>query len=97
VTRTAPGLPEALPALVRTAGACVAGEPVGEITRACAAWAPAKVSSVMLTAAAAHTATAAMATAAPGLAWTFFQLIRLAACENLAAQVDSARRRTRRR
>ena len=64
---------------------------------ACAAWEPAKVSSVTLTAATTHTATAAAAIAAPGWARMLAQLTCLIARENLANHVDSARRATRRR
>ena len=55
------------------------------------------MSSVTLTAATTHTATAVVAIAAPGLARMLPQLTRLIACENIAAHVDSARRTTRRR
>ena len=55
------------------------------------------MSSVTLTAATTHTATAVVAIAAPGLARMLFQLTRLIACENIANHVDSARRTTRRR
>ena len=55
------------------------------------------MNSVTPTATTAHTATAVVATATPGLARMLFQLNHLTACENLAAQVDSARRTTRRR
>jgi hypothetical protein len=55
------------------------------------------VSSVALTAATTHTATAVVAIAAPGLARMLFQLTRLMACEKIVNHVDSARRTTRRR
>ena len=58
---------------------------------------PAKVSNVTVTAATIHAATAVVAIAAPGLARMLAQLARRAACENSAAQVESARRTTRRR
>ena len=70
---------------------------VGSGAWACAAWEPAKMSSVTLTAATTHTATAVVAIAAPGLARMLSQLTRLIACENSASHVDSARRTTRRR
>jgi hypothetical protein len=44
-----------------------------------------------------QSATAAVAIAAPGWARMLAQLAHLTACENSAAQVDSARRTTRRR
>jgi hypothetical protein len=72
----------------------VARAPAGG-TWAWATWEPAKVSSVTLTAAATHTATAVVAIAAPGLARMLPQLTRRMACENSAAHVDSARRTTR--
>jgi hypothetical protein len=56
---------------------------------------PAKISSVTVTAAATHTATAAVATAGPGLARILAQVIRRIACAISTAQVDSARRITR--
>jgi hypothetical protein len=84
-----------IPALVRPTWAYVAREPVG--WAACAAWAPAKVSSVTITAATIHAAAAVVTIAAPGLARMLPQLSRLIACENMGAHVDSARRTTRRR
>ena len=90
------GLTE-IPALVWAAWTCVAGEPAGWPVWACAARGPAKVSSVTVTAAATHSATAAVATAAPGWARMLSQLTRRTARENSAGQVDSARRTTRRR
>ncbi len=69
---------------------------VGLVTWASAAWEPAKVSSVTLTAATTHSATAAVAIAAPGLARMLLQLARLIACENIANHVDSARLTTSR-
>jgi hypothetical protein len=51
----------------------------------------------MLTAATIQTATAVVAIAAPGLARMLSQLAHLIACENIANDVDCARRTTRRR
>ena len=95
VAGTVAGLFASVAALVWLAWACAAGEPVG--WAACAAWEPAKVSSMTATAAATHAATAVVAIAAPGLARMLFQLTRLTACENPAVHVESARRTTRRR
>ena len=53
------------------------------------------VSSMTVTAATAHTTTATAAVTVPALAPMLFQLIVLKARENLANQVDSARRVTR--
>jgi len=89
--------PTASPALVGAACVCVAGEPAGWPVWACAAWDPAKVSSVTITTAATHSATAAVATAGPGLARMLSQLIRRAVRASAAVQVDAARRTTRRR
>ena len=72
-------------------------KPVGCPAWAWAARGPAKVSNATVTAATIHAATAVVAIAAPGLARMLAQLARLAACENSAAQVESARRTTRRR
>ena len=91
------GLLEEVPALVRAAWPGVVRELAGGAGWACAAWGPAKRSSVTLTAAATHIATAVVATAAPGLARMLSQLARLIACENSAAHLDSARRTTLRR
>jgi hypothetical protein len=55
------------------------------------------MSSTALTAATTHSVTAAAAIAVPGLARMFFQRTCLIACENLANQIDSARRAIRRR
>jgi hypothetical protein len=55
------------------------------------------VSSVTITAAASHSATAVAAIAAPGLARILSQLSRLTVRESSANQVDFARRTTRRR
>ena len=96
VVGTAVGLTE-VAALVGAAWACVAGEPAGWPVWACAARGPAKVSSVTATAATTQSTTAAVAIAAPGWARMLAQLAHLTACENSAAQVDSARRTTRRR
>jgi hypothetical protein len=62
-----------------------------------AAWEPAKVSSVTLTAATTHTVTAAAAIAAPGWARMLAHLTCLIARANLANHIDSARRATLRR
>ena len=97
VAWTAAGFPEEVPALGWVTWACVVYEPVGWASLACAAWEPAKVNRMAVTAAATHTATAAVAIAGPGLARILLQLTRLIACENAAAHVDSARRTTRRR
>ena len=83
VAGAAAGLLEEVPALVWAAWACAAREPVGWAAWACAAREPAKVSSVTLTAATTHTATAVAAIATPGLARMLSQLTRLIACENL--------------
>ena len=64
---------------------------------ACAAWEPAKVNRMAVTAAATHIVTAVAAIAGPGLARIVLQRTRLIACENAATHVDSARRITRRR
>jgi hypothetical protein len=96
-TGTAAGLREAFPALVRAAWACAAEEPVGWTVAVCAGCGRAKMNSVTPTAATAHTATAVVASATPGLARMLFQLSRLTACANPATHVDSARRTTRRR
>lgn len=50
-----------------------------------------------ITAVATHTAMAAAAIAAPGLARMLPQLTRLITCDDSATQVDSARETTRRR
>ena len=97
VAGAAAGLLAEVPTRVWAARACAAREPVGWITWACAARGPAKVSSVTLTAATTHTATAVAAITAPGLARMLSQLTRLIAGENIASHVDSARRTTRRR
>ena len=55
------------------------------------------MSSVTLTAATTHTATAVVAIATPGWARMLSQLTRLIARENRANHIDSARRATRRR
>ena len=86
-----------IPAPTGAPWACVGGEPAGGPVWACAARGPAKVSSVTVTAATTHSTTAAVAIAAPGWALMLAQLVRLAAAENSATQVDSARRTTRRR
>ena len=65
VAWTAAGFLGEVPAFVWAAWACVAWEPVGWADRACAAWEPAKVSRRTLTAAATHSATAAVAIATP--------------------------------
>jgi len=73
---------------------------LGRVSRARAALRPPKVSSVTLTAATTHTATAMVATAAPGLARMLSQRARLIACANIADianHLDPARRTTRRR
>jgi hypothetical protein len=69
-------------------------ETLGRTVRACAAWEPVMVSSVMLTAATTHTATATVAIEAPGLALRPSHL-QLSPSENLANHVDAARRATR--
>ena len=74
------------------------GEPVGRAAWACAAWEPAKVSSVTLTAATTHTATADGGDRRSGIgpdAVPAHPPDRLA--RMLANHVDSARRTTRRR
>ena len=71
---------------------------LGRVSRARATWVPAKVSSRTLTATTAHTATAAVAIAAPGLARMLSQLVSLTARENsvnIANHFDSARLTTR--
>ena len=97
VAGAAAGLLKEFPALTWVAWVCAAREPVGWVAWAYAVCEPAKVSSVTLTAATTHTATAIVAIAAPGLARMLSQLTHLIARENSAAQVDSARRTTRRR
>ncbi len=98
VTGAGAGLLEEIPAFAWAVWAFVArGEPVGRAAWAYAAWEPAKVSSVTLTAATTHITTAVVAIAAPGLARMLSQLTHLIADENSAAHVDSARRTTRRR
>jgi len=84
VATTAPGPREPVPALGRTACAAAVRE-------------PAKASSATLTAATIHIATAAAATATPGLARILLQLACLIARENRASHIDSACRITRRR
>ena len=97
VAGAAAGLLEGGPGACMGAWVCAAREPVGWAAWAYAACEPAKVSSVTLTAATTHTATAVVAIAAPGLARMLSQLTHLIACANIAAHVDSARRTTRRR
>lgn len=97
VAEAAAGLLEAIPTPVWTSRAGAAGELAGTIGWACAAWTPAKLSSVTLTAIATQTATAVAAITIPGLARMLSQLARLIACEKSAAHVDSARRTTFRR
>jgi hypothetical protein len=86
-----------IPVLESAIWAGVPGEPAGWTPWARAAWEPAKVSSRTLAATAAHTATAVVATAAPGLARMLPQLSCLIAREKRAAHLASARRITRRR
>ncbi len=62
-----------------------------------AAWEPGKVSSVTLTAATTHSATAAAAIAGPGLARMLAQLTVGSPARTSADHIDSARRTTRRR
>ena len=68
VAGAAAGLLAEVPALVWAVGVCATREPVVWVAWAYAACEPAKVSSVTLTAATTHTATAVVAIAAPGLA-----------------------------
>jgi hypothetical protein len=91
------GLPEEGPTPVRAARAGTALGLVVWIARADAARGPANMSSVMLTAATTHTATATTAIAIPGLARMLAQLKFLIAGENLANHIDSAWRTARRR
>lgn len=70
---------------------------LGRVTRSWAELEPANVNSVTHTAATSHTATAATAITAPGLARMLSHPNRLIPRGNIASNVESARRTTRRR